>query len=90
MEVGQDRGRGELVFQELESLPAFVPSEEFMVLPSERNNGCNKIAVSLDKLSVKVRKAQESPDVMELFWGHPLDNGFDLLGIHGYSILGEN
>jgi hypothetical protein len=90
VEIGQDGSRSKRVFQELKSLFAAITPEEFMVLPSKGDYGCHDVAVSLNKSSIKVCKTQESADVVEVFWGAPFCYGFDLLRVHGDTVLGDD
>ncbi len=61
-----------------------------MVLPSEGDDRCHDVTLSFDEPSIKVRETKKGTDVVEVFGGTPLGNGFELFRVHGYSVFGDN
>ncbi len=55
VEMGQDRGGGETVFQELEGLLAIVIPKESVILLSQGDNRCPDVAVSFHTSLIEVR-----------------------------------
>ncbi|KIK16423.1 hypothetical protein PISMIDRAFT_113421, partial [Pisolithus microcarpus 441] len=84
--VGKDRGCGESFLEAIEGVLTVLRENPRGILPCEMSKGYHYIRVVIDKLMVKVGKAQEGLNALHLTRFRPVSDGLNLTLGHCQTI----